>query len=114
MHARKGQNGPKCPKSQFLTIFTLHACTDACTEPQVYSHEYKGIDVYFSTMFDFFTVSTLKVLKTSMHVTLFSGLVCTACAHYSIHTSRSCWVSLESSDQDLLENGKFGELLMHR
>ena len=67
--------------------------------------------MYFSTMFDFFIMYTLKVLKTSVHATLFSGLGCTACAHYSVHTSRSCWVSLESSDQDLLENGKFGELL---
>ena len=62
-------------------------------------------------MFDLFTVYTLKVLKTSVHATLFSGLVCTACAHYSMYTSQSCWVSLKSSDQDLLENGKFGELL---
>ena len=54
---------------------------------------------------------TLKVLKTSMHATLFSGLVCMACAHYSMHISQGGGVSLESSDQDLIENGKFGALL---
>ena len=57
-------------------------------------------------MFDFFTVHTLKVHKTSVHNTLFSGfsgLVCMACAHHRVHISGSCMVSLEISCQDLLK-----------
>ena len=107
VHARKVKMAPKLIWAHFdLACMHRYMCTTSslCTWIEAFWC------VLFNHVWFFLPCIHLKCSTLACTLPWLSPFVCTACAHYRVHISRSCWVSLKSSCQDAFKNSSFDGL----